>query len=79
MTGLTNQTTRYSIVIEWSDEDQTYVVVLPEWEGRYLMPVASGETYAEALERGVNALEHMIEVAAKDGESLPPPHTFTAA
>lgn len=79
MTDASNATVHYSIVIEWSDEDQTYVVILPEWEGRYLMPVASGKTYSEALERGVNALAHMIDIATKDGEPLPVPRTFTAA
>lgn len=72
-------TPHYSILIEWSDEDQAYVVILPEWDGRYLMPVADGRTYAEALTRGLNALEHLIEVAEKHGESLPPPQTFSAA
>jgi antitoxin HicB len=79
MTAAADTTIRYSIVIEWSDEDQTYVVILPEWEGRYVMPVASGKTYSEALDRGVNALKHMVEVATKDGEPVPPPRTFTAA
>ena len=69
----------YSIVIEWSDEDQAYVEILPEWDGRFLMPVASGASYDEALARGVNALEHMIEVASTDGEQLPAPRVFTAA
>lgn len=79
MIGTLDQTTHYSMAIERSEEDQTYVEILPEWEGHYLMSVASGKTCAEALERGVNALEHMIEVSAKDGEPLPPPHTCTAA
>ncbi len=47
------------------------MVILPVWEVRYLITVASGKTYAEAL-------EHMIEVAAQDEESLPPLRTFTA-
>jgi len=32
------------ILVQWSDEGQTYTVILPEWEGRYLMVVASGKT-----------------------------------
>lgn len=39
---------RYMIVTEWSDEDQAYGVILPEWEDRYAMPVASGVTYEDA-------------------------------
>lgn len=54
------------------------MVILPDWEGRYLMPVASGKTYVEAFTRGMNALEHLIEVAAKYGESLPEPRTYSA-
>ena len=49
-----NETLQYSIVIEWSPEDQAYVVVLPEWADRYAMPVASGSTYEEAATRDQN-------------------------
>jgi len=51
---------KYRILIQWSDEDQTYAVLLPEWEDRYLMPVASGKTCEEAMVRGVNSLENII-------------------
>ena len=67
---------RYSIVIEWSDEDQTYVVILPEWADQYAMPVASGKTYEEAFARGRNALENYIQFAQEDGKPLPQPRTF---
>ncbi|HEY7021591.1 MAG TPA: type II toxin-antitoxin system HicB family antitoxin [Ktedonobacterales bacterium] len=69
---------RYTIEVMWSDEDQTYVVILPEWEGRYLMPVASGKTYEEAMVRGVNALENIIADAQAHGDPLPEPKVFVA-
>lgn len=69
---------KYCTLIQWSDEDQTYVVILPEWEGRYLMPVASGKTYEEAMARGVNALENIIADAQAHGDSLPEPKVFVA-
>lgn len=69
---------RYTIEVKWSDEDQTYVVILPEWEGRYLMPVASGKTYEEAMVRGVNALENIIADAQTHGDPLPDPQVFVA-
>ena len=69
---------RYTIEVKWSDEDQTYVVILPEWEGRYLMPVASGKSYEEAMARGVNALENIIADAHAHGDSLPEPKVFVA-
>jgi hypothetical protein len=35
---------KYRILVQWSDEGQTYTPILPEWEGRYLMLVTSGKT-----------------------------------
>jgi antitoxin HicB len=69
---------RYTIEVKWSDEDQTYMVILPEWEGRYLMPVASGKTYEEAMARGVNALENIIADAQAHGDPLPEPKVYVA-
>jgi antitoxin HicB len=68
----------YSVVIEWSDEDQAYVVILPEWSEQYAMPVASGKTYEEAAARGRNALENYIRFAQEDGQPLPLPKVFAA-
>lgn len=70
---------RYSIVIEWSDEDQTYVVILPEWADQYLMPVGDGDTYEEALASARDALETFIQFAREDGKPLPEPRTYVAA
>jgi antitoxin HicB len=69
----------YSIVIEWSPEDQAYVVLLPEWADRYAQPVADGATYEEAAARGRNALESYIRFAEEDGEPLPEPRVYTVS
>ena len=66
----------YSIVIEWSPTDQGYVVILPEWADRYVMPVADGKTYEEAAARGRNALENYIHFAQEDGQPLPEPRVY---
>jgi predicted RNase H-like HicB family nuclease len=71
-----NEALHYSIVIEWSPEDQAYVVILPEWSDRYAMPVAHGATYEEAATRGRNALESYILFAHEDGCPLPSPRVF---
>ncbi|HEY7091792.1 MAG TPA: type II toxin-antitoxin system HicB family antitoxin [Ktedonobacterales bacterium] len=76
---MTTEAVRYSIVIEWSDDDQRYVVILPEWAERYAMPVASGATYEEAVARGRNALENYIQFAQEDGIPLPEPKIYHAA
>ncbi len=72
-------TPRYSIVIEWSDADQAYVVILPEWADRYVMPIADGADYEEALARGKNALENYVAFALSDGQPLPDARVFVAA
>lgn len=68
----------YAILIQWSDEDQAYIVRLPDWEhaDRVLGPVTHGDTYAEALEHGLEALDALIASARKHQELLPEPQTF---
>ena len=34
-----------TVPIHWSDEDQSYLVTLPEWRERVLGPVTHGSTY----------------------------------
>ena len=70
---------RYSMVIEWSDDDRAYVVTLPEWEGRIFNPVTHGDTYEEAIRNGREALAALVASASKRGETLPEPRVFVAA
>jgi predicted RNase H-like HicB family nuclease len=69
---------RYTIEVKWSDRDQAYVVILPEWAGRVLMPVTDGDTYEEAARKGAEVLETLITDAQAHGEALPEPATFEA-
>ena len=36
-----SEQSRYSMLIQWSDEDQAYLVTLPEWEES--APASAGE------------------------------------
>ena len=67
----------YSVLIQWSEEDQAYLVTLPEWEGQVLGPVTHGDTYEEALEHGKEALEALIAAARKHSEAAPRPRSCT--
>jgi predicted RNase H-like HicB family nuclease len=67
---------RYSMLIEWSDEDQVYVVSLPEW-GTYAQ--THGATYEEAVTHGQEVLELLIASARAEGEPLPAPRVFARA
>ena len=70
---------RYSMLTQWSDEDQAYLVTLPEWKGRVFGPVTHGDTYEEAAHNGREVLEMLIESAREHGEPLPEPRAFAAS
>lgn len=63
----------YTIIIQWSDEDQCFVVSLPEW-GEFCH--THGDTYEEALNNAQEVLELLIESSIKDGKPLPEAKTF---
>ncbi|MBV9281581.1 MAG: type II toxin-antitoxin system HicB family antitoxin [Chloroflexi bacterium] len=71
-----NERPRYSMVIEWSEEDEAYLVTLPEWADRVLMPATHGASYEEAVKHGQEVLTMLVEGARERNESLPAPHTF---
>jgi predicted RNase H-like HicB family nuclease len=71
-------TSHYSMLIQWSEEDQLYLVTLPDWEGRVLQPVTHGRTHVEAAEMGREVLALLILGARQDGHPLPEPRLFTS-
>ncbi len=64
---------RYTIIIQWSAEDQCYVVSLPEW-GDYCH--THGDTYEEALQNAREVLELLTESTLGEGKPLPAPQLF---
>ncbi len=62
---------RYSIVIQWSDEDQAYLVTLPEWDDQYQNPVTHGGTYQDALASALEILAMFVDIATERGEQIP--------
>ena len=72
MSNPTNQRPRYSMVIQWSDEDQAYIVSIPEFPGN----LTHGDTYEEAVKQGEDLIESLILWALQDGKPLPKPHVF---
>ena len=64
---------RYSMLIQWSDEDRVYIVSLPEWGD---LIHTHGDTYEEAARMGNEVLEMLVEAARESGEPLPEPRVF---
>lgn len=59
--------TNYSLSVMWSEEDESFVALCPEFSGLS----AFGETYAEAVAEIESALSASIEVCKEEGENLP--------
>lgn len=66
---------KYSMKIEWSEEDNCYVVFLPEFT-KAMQPVSDGKTYMEAAQNGGDALESIVASYLAQGWSLPQPKTL---
>jgi predicted RNase H-like HicB family nuclease len=65
----------YTIVIQWSDEDQCYLVHLPEFPSQPFH--THGDTYEEAIKNAQEVLELLIEEYQEDGKALPKPLSIT--
>ena len=63
--------TRYSMIIEWSDDDQTFIVTIPDLPGAR----SHAGTYVAAAEEGQRLIEEWLEIARERGWSLPRPRT----
>ncbi len=66
------QPLRYSMIIEWSDEDNAFIVTVPELSGCR----THGATYEEAVKQGQEAIEGWIDAARADEDNIPTPKTF---
>ncbi len=63
----------YSILIQWSDKDQTYLAFLPEFSKE---PQTRGSTYQEAMKNAQEALELRTDALEENGRDLPRPRTY---
>lgn len=60
----------YSMHIQWSEEDQVYIVTIPELPGCK----THGKTYKKALKQVKYAMEGWIEANQALGRPIPAPH-----
>ena len=61
--------TRYEIIIYWSDEDDAFVAEAPELPGC----MADGKTYQEAVSNLEVVIQEWIETAQELGRPIPAP------
>jgi len=60
---------RYEIIIYWSEEDEAFIVEVPELQGC----MADGATYQEAIANAVVVIQEWIETARELGRPIPEP------
>ncbi len=59
----------YSMIIQWSELDQVYIVTVPELSGCR----THGKSYEEAVHQGVDAIETWIKGSKASGLPIPEP------
>ncbi|NER51181.1 MAG: type II toxin-antitoxin system HicB family antitoxin [Symploca sp. SIO1B1] len=70
---------RYSMIIQWSEEDQLFLVTIPEFVERVVMPCSHGKTREEAILRGEEVIEMYLEAWQAEEEPIPVPRVFQVA
>jgi predicted RNase H-like HicB family nuclease len=63
------------MIIEWSDDDEAFIVTVPELPGC----MTHGATYEEAARQGKDAIESWVDVAQELGRPIPRPRVFAAS
>lgn len=66
---------KYTVIIQWSEEDKCFVVLLPEFDD-IMQPVTHGETYEEAIQNAQEVIELLVETYQEEGKPLPIPKTL---
>ncbi|MBD1938220.1 type II toxin-antitoxin system HicB family antitoxin [Microcoleus sp. FACHB-68] len=64
----------YTVVIHWSNEDNCYLVHLPDFPSQQFH--THGNTYEEALKNAQEVLELLVEEYQAEGKPLPEPKTI---
>lgn len=68
---------KYQMIIQWSEEDQSFLVGFPDFPGQQWR--THGKTYTEASANGLEALESLVIAYETTGDSLPEPSIINVA
>jgi predicted RNase H-like HicB family nuclease len=64
------------MIIQWSDEDQLFLVTIPEFADLVMMPCTYGKTREEAIRNGEEVIKMYLEACLVEGETIPEPRTL---
>lgn len=60
---------KYEMVVYWSEDDEAYIVEVPELPGC----MTDGRTYEEAIKNSLTVIREWIETAKELGREIPEP------
>jgi predicted RNase H-like HicB family nuclease len=66
----------YRLFLQWSEEDQLFLVTIPEFSDRVIIPCTHGKTREEAIHNGEKVIEMYLEAWEAEGETIPQPRTM---
>ncbi|MEO1671896.1 MAG: type II toxin-antitoxin system HicB family antitoxin [Cyanobacteria bacterium J06631_2] len=67
------------MIVQWSDEDQLFLVTIPEFANRVVMPCTHGKTRQKAIANGEEVIEMYLEAWQAEGEVIPQPSKLQSA
>lgn len=68
-------TNRYSMLIQWSETDQTFVVSFPDFPSAH----THGDTHQDAAANGRQVLDLLVETLTAHKQPLPEPRQIVLA
>ncbi|MFZ4675614.1 MAG: type II toxin-antitoxin system HicB family antitoxin [Nodosilinea sp.] len=69
----------YSMVIQWSEDDQLFLVTIPEFSELVVMPCTHGKTREEAIRNSEDVIEMYLEAWRVEGVAIPEPSMLQVA
>jgi antitoxin HicB len=67
---------QYSMILQWSNEDELFLVTIPEFSDRVVMPCTHGKTREEAICKAEEVIEMYLEAWQAENEPIPAPYTL---
>jgi predicted RNase H-like HicB family nuclease len=63
----------HSMMLEWSEDDQLFLVTVPEFADQVVMPCTHGKTREAAIHNGEEVIEMYLGAWQAEGIPIPKP------
>ena len=69
----------YTMQLQWSEDDQLFLVTIPEFSDQVMMPCTHGKSREEAIHNGEEVIEMYLEIWQAEGKTIPQPQVLLVA